>query len=327
MVREYNESGYAYRIIGSSQNTGEMIAAAWEIGAGRYGDERGGNVHNAAPVAIIRDFPINWYENDEDWTGRPLTFMGKDYWAYQAYNPKGTDSWTGRRASWSLNDVPLIMVTNMNTLFVGQDAKRYAPESDVWPWWQGGEQYYSIFSEAQIQEIAEKGFDHTHTGLFYNFGNEAFPLNMPIPEMPEIMLAGEKAGCIVIADTLAELAEELGLDPAALEETVARYNEFCEKGVDEDFNKVPRYLWAPGTEGPFYAVIGEAYNYSSSGGLSINELWEVTKTDGTAINGLYAGGQDALGYNPGGFAGSNQTWSFMSGFYSAQNAVEKIYGE
>ncbi len=112
------------------------------------------------------------------------------------------------------------MVTNMNTLFVGQNAQRYANESDMWPWWQGGERYYSIFSEKQIQEIKEKGFDHTHTGLFFTFGNESFPLNTPIPEMDEIMQAGIKAGCIVKANTVAELAQQLKLDPATLDATV-----------------------------------------------------------------------------------------------------------
>jgi fumarate reductase flavoprotein subunit len=325
MVREFNSNGFAYRLVGSGQNTGEMIAAAWNIGAGRSGDEHGGNIHNAAPITFIRDFPIVYYENAETWTGRPLTFMGKDYWTGQPTIPYGTDSWTGRRASWSLNDVPLIMVTNMNTLFVGQNAKRYANEAETWPWWQGGERYYSIFSQEQIQEIKEKGFDHTHTGLFFNFGNEAFPLNTPIPEMDEIMLAGEKAGCIVKANTVKELAEKLKLDPNTLEKTVADYNEACKNGVDTEFNKPVRFLWAPGNEGPFYAVIGEAYNYSSSGGLSINENWEVTKTDGSIINKLYAGGTDASAYSPGGFAGSAQTWAYMSGFWMAENAANKLY--
>ncbi|HWQ50770.1 MAG TPA: FAD-binding protein [Terriglobales bacterium] len=327
MLRAFNSNGFAYKLIGSGQNTGEMIAAAWKLGAGRAGDEGGGNVHNAAPIAIIKDFPINYYENAETWTGRPLTFVAKNYWTEQAYYPTGTDSWTGRRATWSLNDVPLIMVTNMNTLFVGQNAKRYANESETWPWWQGGERYYSIFSEKQIQEIAQQGFDHTHTGLFFNFGNEAFPLNTPIPEMADIMLAGINAGCVVKADSVAGLAQQLKLDPATLEATVASYNAACEKGVDEEFGKPAKYLWAPGGEGPFYAVIGEAYNYSSSGGLTINENWEVTKQDGAVIGGLYAGGTDAMADTPGGFAGSAQTWAYMSGFWSAENAVKKVSGK
>jgi fumarate reductase flavoprotein subunit len=325
MVRQFNSNGFAYKLVGSGQNKGEMISAAWNIGAGRAGDEHGGNIHNAAPIAYIRDFPIVYYENAETWTGRPLTFMGREYWTGPAYITPGTDSWTGRRASWSLNDVPLIMVTNMNTLFVGQNAKRYANEAETWPWWQGGEQYYSIFSQKQIQEIKEKGFDHTHTGLFFNFGNEAFPLNTPIPEMDEIMLAGERVGCIVKADTVKELAVKLKLDPDTLEETVTAYNEACRNGVDNEFKKPARFLWAPDDRGPFYAVIGEAYNYSSSGGLSINENWEVTRVDGSIINRLYAGGTDALAYSPRGGAGTAQLWAYMSGFWMAENAADKLY--
>lgn len=39
------------------------------------------------------------------------------------------------------------------------------------------------------------------------------------------------------ADTIKELAELQGLDAAVFEATVKRYNELCDKAVDEDFNK------------------------------------------------------------------------------------------
>jgi fumarate reductase flavoprotein subunit len=301
MVREFNSNGFAYKLIGSGQNTGKLVASAWAVGAGRHGDENGGNIHNAAPKVIIQDFPINHIE--------------------------GTDYWTGRPATWSLNDVPLLMCTNMNTLFVGIDGKRYARESDMWPWWQGGEQYYSIFSEKQIQEYKAKGFDHSHTGLFFNFGYDAFPLTTPIPEMDAIMEAGIKAGCIVKGATLAELAQKIKVPASNLEATVQRYNELCAKGSDDDFGKPAKYLWAPGSEGPFYAVIGEAWNYSSSGGLSINERLEVTKADGrSVINRLWATGTDALSYIPDVHTGgAAQTWAYLSGYLAAENVARTLY--
>jgi fumarate reductase flavoprotein subunit len=303
MVRKFNSNGFAYKLIGSMQNTGELVASAWAIGAGKIGDERGMNIHNAAPKVIIQDFPINSIE--------------------------GTDYWTGRPATWSLNDVPLLMVTNMNTLFVGIDGKRYARESDMWPWWQGGEQYFSIFSQSQIDEYKAKGFDHSHTGLFFNFGYNAFPLKQPIPEMDAIMEAGIKAGAIVKGATLAELAQKIKAPPANLEAAVARYNELCAKGKDEDFGKPAEYLWAPGTKGPFYAVIGEAWNYSSSGGLTINLQCRVTKAaDGSVINRLWATGSDALAYVPkGAFGGSAQTWAYLSGFLAAEDMGRTLYGK
>ena len=44
------------------------------------------------------------------------------------------------------------------------------------------------------------------------------------------------------ADTIAELAEKQGLDAAALEATVARYNELCDKGEDDDYDKEAEFF-------------------------------------------------------------------------------------
>lgn len=43
-----------------------------------------------------------------------------------------------------------------------------------------------------------------------------------------------ESGAILQADTLDELADAYGIDKANFKETVARYNELCEKGIDED---------------------------------------------------------------------------------------------
>ncbi len=299
LVRSYNSNGYAYRIIGSVQNDGKMLKSAWELGAGSFGDETGMNIHNAAPSVILNEFPIVHIE--------------------------GTDSWTGRPATYSINDIPLFLVTNMDTLFVDGNGARYANEASMWPWWQGGEQYYSITTEARLTEIMEEGFTHTNTGLFKNHGYNTFPLNTPIPEMFDVIEAGIEAGCIVKADTLEELATALGMDPATLTQTVADYNSYCETGVDEQYGKDAQYLCSLGDEGPYYAVIGEAWNYSSSGGLYIDDTFTVMMDDlTTPISGLYATGTDVLGFVPSAFGGDAQAWSYISGYFAAENAMEYI---
>ena len=45
------------------------------------------------------------------------------------------------------------------------------------------------------------------------------------------------------ADTLGELARQMGLDPEQLEQTVAEYNASCAQGMDWNFYKGPQ---APG---------------------------------------------------------------------------------
>ena len=56
------------------------------------------------------------------------------------------------------------------------------------------------------------------------------------------------------ADTLEELADKLGIeDKAAFLATVERYNELCEKGVDEDFGKDKKWMHAI-KKPPFYGI-------------------------------------------------------------------------
>lgn len=65
----------------------------------------------------------------------------------------------------------------------------------------------------------------------------------------------EGNGGYFCADTLEELADDLGFEGTAREnflETVKEYNEVCASGVDTDFGKDPHYLHAV-VEPPFYA--------------------------------------------------------------------------
>lgn len=118
--------------------------------------------------------------------------------------------------------------------------------------------------------------------------------NGPKPKTPEEILAsweeGAESGMYVKADTLEELLESLdGLNAEKALETLTRYNEFCEKGVDEDFHKDMRYL-APLKTGPFF---GFKYQVDPSaflcvtGGLRTNEYMQVCEEDDTPIEGLY----------------------------------------
>lgn len=47
-------------------------------------------------------------------------------------------------------------------------------------------------------------------------------------------------GTIMKANSIQELAKKMGIDSTVLTKTVERYNELCDKGVDEDFFKEPK---------------------------------------------------------------------------------------
>ena len=94
------------------------------------------------------------------------------------------------------------------------------------------------------------------------------------------------------ADTIAELAEKQGLDAAALEATVARYNELCDKGEDDDYDKEAEFL-IPVKTGPFYILRQDMAFWTSIGGIDANRKMEVITSKGDPIPGLYSAGTDS----------------------------------
>ena len=101
------------------------------------------------------------------------------------------------------------------------------------------------------------------------------------------------------ADTLEELAVLMGADPAAFLDEIKKYNGFCEKGVDEDFGKDPRFLIPiPLDKGPYYAVYGQRFSEAAMGGVTVNPKCQVLRNDGSIIPGLYAGGDCTSAMTP-----------------------------
>ena len=89
------------------------------------------------------------------------------------------------------------------------------------------------------------------------------------------------------ADTLEELADKIGVDKEAFLDEVKRYNEFCDKGSDDDYNKEPVFLY-PVKEAPFYATMCAPAILVTTGGLKINTSLQVLNAEGKGIEGLYA---------------------------------------
>jgi len=89
----------------------------------------------------------------------------------------------------------------------------------------------------------------------------------------------EHNGITFRADSLEELAVQLGVDPAALRETVERYNALCESGADTDFFKERSYLM-PLKKPPYYAVFGEFTADGAFGGVAVDPDMRARRADG-----------------------------------------------
>jgi fumarate reductase flavoprotein subunit len=91
-------------------------------------------------------------------------------------------------------------------------------------------------------------------------------------------------------NTLAELAQKTGMDPATLTAAVERYNTLAANGNDTDMGQAKAKLIAVGS-GPYYAVSGKICTMGSIGGLKTNEDCQVLNRNGTPIPGLFAAGE------------------------------------
>ena len=95
-----------------------------------------------------------------------------------------------------------------------------------------------------------------------------------------------------VADTIEELAEKLGIDPATLSASVERYNELCDKGSDDDFGKDPAYL-LPVKNPPFYGIHRHVRISAVCSGVDVDENNQCLTPEGTPIEGLFAVGNCA----------------------------------
>ena len=178
-------------------------------------------------------------------------------------------------------------------LKVNARGERFANESQPYDFilhaafMQPGHLYTSIYDSDWLQHVAQ----------FHQFGcariipsSSGGKLQIFSPEVEMRILAIlEARGIVQKADTLEELAAKLHLPAETFVATVQRYNELCEKGVDEDFGK-EAYRMIPLKTAPFYGCRQGASLQCTLDGLRINERMEVLDTAGEPISGLYAAG-------------------------------------
>lgn len=127
-------------------------------------------------------------------------------------------------------------------------------------------------------------------------------------EAQKEVLAGEiEQGLTFEADTIEDLAAQIGCEPSVLVSTVERYNEMCANGDDVDFGKRSEIL-VPVLEPPFYAGHLQACLLTMCGGLRQDVQCRVLDVDDQPIEGLYVAGSAA-----GDFFGAGDYPTFVAG--------------
>jgi succinate dehydrogenase/fumarate reductase flavoprotein subunit len=144
-----------------------------------------------------------------------------------------------------------------------------------------------------------------------------------------------RSGYLMRGGTLAELAAAAGIDAAALEETVARFNRDAERGEDPEFGRgttsynrytgdadhEPNPCVAPLDEPPYYAIklgVGDRGTYV---GLATDGDARVLDARRRPVPGLYAAGNDMASVFGGADAGGTMLGQAITFGYVAGNSA------
>ncbi len=181
---------------------------------------------------------------------------------------------------------------------------------------------YSIFDTTIKQRLIENGIVKA---MAMNF-----PPGSRTTELERELDAARrnKSTEVFEADSIPELAEKIGIEPAVLKATVDEYNGFCEKGYDALFAKDQKYLRL--IKGPkFYAVKARTIFLGTLGGIKINHNMEAIDKKDNVIPGLYAAGYDAGGmygdsYSIGNSSGLSSSFAANSGRIAGRNALKYL---
>lgn len=130
-----------------------------------------------------------------------------------------------------------------------------------------------------------------------------------------------------ICETIAEAADFIGCSTGALEETIHRYNGFCESGTDLDFGRDAKNL-LPIKIAPYYVMRLRLAPLLTHGPVHVNEDMQVVGKSGTVISGLYCAGADIGGidveiYNVK-VMGHSMRWTVTSGRIAGNHAAKTI---
>lgn len=134
--------------------------------------------------------------------------------------------------------------------------------------------------------------------------DSGYTARYPIAGHPPFTSADDAPDWLVRADTLEELAEQIGVDPAGLSATVQHFNIDAAQGEDTVFGRgsteqdrhlgdptnKPNPTLAPLNTGPFYAVQLHPGLLGTAGGLRTDLNGQVLGWDEQPIAGLYAAG-------------------------------------
>jgi succinate dehydrogenase/fumarate reductase flavoprotein subunit len=163
--------------------------------------------------------------------------------------------------------------------------------------------------------------------VFDELGSRRFPMGNPAFNDRRVSLGWSRdnkeevaSGILKRADTLAALAGLLGVDAAALEETVARWNRFCSTKQDTEFKR-PGGTMMKIQRPPYYGAEIWPVLSNTQGGPEHDARQRIISVEGEAIPRLYAAGEMGSSFGHLYLAGGNIAECFVTGRIAGREAA------
>lgn len=154
--------------------------------------------------------------------------------------------------------------------------------------------------EGQRRDVMTKAlFEQEETKMWVVLDAKNYPTPETTNNFNETIEGLIEQGRAFKGDTLEELAEQIGVDPANLVKAVEEFNAAVDSGKADAFGRTlfDKKIDTP----PYYAGARVPTVHHTMGGVEINEFTQVIDATGTIIPGLYAAGEVT-----GGIHGSNR---------------------
>jgi succinate dehydrogenase/fumarate reductase flavoprotein subunit len=223
-------------------------------------------------------------------------FIGCRY-GYARWDPKGPYFSRAGAAGIAVADYQDVILVNMvGKRFYNEMVGRQRGDNPELGW----RPFFDYFAAAMSSAIVEvDGKKHRVGGpIWAIFDADAVTREEWEPRPPFV---DEANGYFFSASTLAELAGRMSrnphqkypMAPAALQETVTKYNSYVDTGTDPEFGKPsPKYkIQKP----PFYAAWATPILHDCYSGLRVNGKWQVIDVFGKPIPGFYCAGESSAG--------------------------------
>lgn len=190
------------------------------------------------------------------------------------------DSYQGHAGLAAGHSIPILWPTIMEGGFqVNLDGKRFSNEARGY-----SEQAATVL--AQPQSVAWTIFDTRIEQVMSQFNDYRDAVS---------------AGAIIRADSIEDLAAQIGLDETALAMTLQDVNVSAETGSKDAFGRI--FAADKKLKAPYLAVKVTGAIFHTQGGLCIDTSARVLKQDGKPIPNLFAGGGAARGISGAGADG------------------------